>query len=102
MSQEKAHEFIRKTGTGNSFLDILSSLKSEEDLLNVAKSLGYDFTMEELRVAIVRIMDLNDRDLNDSDLNAVTGGVEIFGHGLLSFISLLSAKSTNGPRNPRE
>jgi predicted ribosomally synthesized peptide with nif11-like leader len=87
VSQEKAHEFIRKAGTEKSFSDVLAKLKSEDDLLNAAKSLGYDFTIEELRLAIVRIMDLA-----DADLGAVTGGAGAPEYGwVLSILRSLGA-----------
>jgi predicted ribosomally synthesized peptide with nif11-like leader len=92
MSQEKAQEFIRRVGTEKSFANVLDSLKSKDELLNVARSLGYDFTLEELQAAILRVMDLD-----DSDLNAVTGGAGTFGYGsVLSLVNLLGMKSVEG------
>jgi hypothetical protein len=68
---------------------MLDTLKSREDLLNAARSLGYDFTAEELRLAIVRIMDLD-----DGDLDAVKGGTGGFEYGkVLSLVNLVGIKS---------
>jgi predicted ribosomally synthesized peptide with nif11-like leader len=91
VSQEKAREFIRKAGTEKSLSGMLDNVKSKEDLLNAAKSLGYDFTIEELRRAIVQIMDLD-----DTELDAVTGGTEVFGYGrVFSLINMLGLKSSD-------
>ena len=74
MSQEKAQEFILRVGTEKRF--------SGQD---IARSLGYDFTVEELQRAIVRIMDLE-----DADLDSVTGGAGTFGYGkVLSLANLV-------------
>jgi predicted ribosomally synthesized peptide with nif11-like leader len=89
MSQEKAREFIRRAGTEKGLAKMLDNLKSKDELLSAAKSLGYDFTAEELRLAIVRIMDLD-----DTDLDAVTGGGGTFRYGqVLSFINMLGAEN---------
>jgi predicted ribosomally synthesized peptide with nif11-like leader len=85
MSQEKAQEFIRRAGTEKGFFDMLINVKSRDELLGAAKLMGYDFTIEELRWAIVRTMDLD-----SEDLDAVTGGTGIFGYGrVFSFINML-------------
>jgi predicted ribosomally synthesized peptide with nif11-like leader len=92
MSQEKAQEFIRRAGTEKSLSKMLDNLKSKDELLNAAKSLGYDFTLEELRLAIVQIMDLDDK-----ALSAVTGGgAEAFGYGqMLFFVHILGVESAD-------
>jgi predicted ribosomally synthesized peptide with nif11-like leader len=85
VSQKSAENFVRKAGTEKSFSKMLDNLKSKDDLLNAAKSLGYDFTAEELRLAIVRIMDLD-----ETDLDAVMGGTGMFGYGkVLSLVNLM-------------
>jgi predicted ribosomally synthesized peptide with nif11-like leader len=92
VSQEEAQAFVRKVGTEKSFANVLDNLKSKDELLNAARSLGYNFTAEELQAAIVRIMDLD-----DTDLDAVTGGAGgtgVFGYGkVLSLVTLLGMKS---------
>ncbi|MDR2180385.1 MAG: Nif11-like leader peptide family natural product precursor [Synergistaceae bacterium] len=89
MSQEKAQEFIRKIGTEKSFSDMLDKAKSKEEFFNVARSLGYEFTMEEVRAAVVRAMDLD-----DAELESVNGGAGTFGYGkLFSLVSMLSIKN---------
>jgi predicted ribosomally synthesized peptide with nif11-like leader len=85
MSQERAQEFIRRVGTEKGFLRLLDNLKSKDDLLKAARAFGYDFTTEELTLAIVRTMDLQ-----EGDLESVTGGAVAFGYGrMLSIASLL-------------
>jgi hypothetical protein len=67
---------------------MLDNLKSRDELLSAAASWGYDFTMEELRLAVVRVMDLN-----DADLEAVSGGSGVFGYGkVLSIVNLMGIK----------
>ena len=74
MSQEKAQQFILRVGTEKRF-----------SVQDIARSLGYDFTVEELQRAIVRIMDLE-----DADLDSVTGGAGTFGYGkVLSLANLV-------------
>ncbi|MDR1622335.1 MAG: Nif11-like leader peptide family natural product precursor [Synergistaceae bacterium] len=90
MSQEKAQEFIRKVGTERHLWRILDNLKSKDDLLEVAQSLGYTFSVEELKLAIVQIMDLQDEDL-ESVVGGVRGG---FGYGtVLSLVNLLGTEN---------
>jgi predicted ribosomally synthesized peptide with nif11-like leader len=89
VSQENAREFIRKVGAEKSFSNMLDNLKSGDDLLNAAKSLGYGFTIEELRLAIVRIMDLE-----DADLENINGGAGMSGYEkMLSLAGLADTKS---------
>jgi predicted ribosomally synthesized peptide with nif11-like leader len=89
MPLESARDFIRKAGTEKSFSNMLDNLKSKDDLLNAARSLGYDFTMEELQLAAVQVMDLD-----DADLDTVKGGTGMFGYGkVLSLVSLAGTKS---------
>ncbi|MDR2779533.1 MAG: Nif11-like leader peptide family natural product precursor [Synergistaceae bacterium] len=89
MSQEKAQEFIRRVGTEKFFSNMLDNVKSRDNLLDVAKSLGYEFTVEELRLAIVRIMDLD-----EADLDSVMGGAQMFGYGkALSLVNLLGMQN---------
>jgi hypothetical protein len=67
---------------------MLDNLKSRDELLNAARSWGYDFTMEELQTAVVLVMDLG-----DADLDAVTGGTGVFGYGkVLSIANLMGIK----------
>ena len=85
MSQEKAQEFILRVGTEKRFSGMFDHLKTENELQDIARSLGYDFTVEELQRAIVRIMDLE-----DADLDSVTGGAGTFGYGkVLSLANLV-------------
>jgi predicted ribosomally synthesized peptide with nif11-like leader len=90
VSQEKAQEFIYKIGTEKRFSSMIDELKSRDDLLLAARSLGYDFTADEFRMAVVRIMDLG-----ETELDTVTGGAVIFAHGknlpLLSLLSVINA-----------
>ncbi|MDR3354887.1 MAG: Nif11-like leader peptide family natural product precursor [Synergistaceae bacterium] len=89
MSQESAREFIHRVGSEKSMSNMLDNLKSRDELLLAARSFGYDFTTEELSLAIVRIMDLD-----DADLEAVTGGTEAFGYGkVLSIVNLLGIRT---------
>jgi predicted ribosomally synthesized peptide with nif11-like leader len=89
VSQEEAQVFVRRVGTEKSFANFLNNLKSKNDLLDFARSLGYKFTIEELQVAIVQVMDLS-----DSDLEVVTGGMGTLGYEkVLSLVTLLGMKS---------
>lgn len=82
MSQVKAKEFIRKVRTEKHLWTMLDNLKSKDELLEAARSIGYYFTAEELTLAIVQIMDLQ-----DEDLESVVGGVrENFGYGTILFL----------------
>jgi predicted ribosomally synthesized peptide with nif11-like leader len=87
MSQKKAQEFIRRAGTEKNLANTLNSLKSKSELLEVARSFGYDFTVEELKLAIVQTMNLQ-----DEDLDAVTGGGVRYGD-VLVLVNLLEMKS---------
>lgn len=92
MSQEKAREFMRRLGREKSFSNVLDNLKSSDDLLNVARSLGYDFTVEELRLAIARTMDLE-----DADLENINGGAGSPGYEKVIFLAgLADIKSAGG------
>jgi hypothetical protein len=72
---------------------MIDELKSRDDLLLAAKSLGYDFTADEFRTAVVKIMDLG-----ETELDAVTGGAGIFAFAygktlpLLNLLSIINAE----------
>jgi hypothetical protein len=70
---------------GFSRLRLPDNLKSKDDLLKVARAFGYDFTVDELKAAIVRTMDLQER-----DLESIRGGIGSSGYGgLLSIMKIL-------------
>ena len=84
MSTERAVEFIAETAQNSSLQERLQQVKTPEDILQIAREQGYEFTAEEMNLATQAVEEVASGELSDEELESVAGGF-----GIPSFSSIV-------------
>ena len=70
MSQESARFFLERARNDKKFVRHLEGIDSPDALMENIRSLGYDFTLEDLKCAFVALSNLS-----EEELSSVSGGM---------------------------